>query len=262
VSIDDVACRHPVGRGDVVERARSHAVVFVRRGTFMRSGIGQHALLDPTVAYCANPGEEECYGHPLPGGDDCTAIHFEPNLAASLAGGESTLPSLVLRTSPQVDLEHRLLLAGARRRDDPDELAERAITLAAATLEQTKPNSLVGCRPPTADARRTIVSGARELLAADPSRSLSWLARELAVSSHHLSRVFRAVTGSTISRHRIRLRARAAMERLADGERDLAWLAADLGFADQSHLHRTIRAETGRTPTALRKVLGSAERVS
>jgi AraC-like DNA-binding protein len=52
------------------------------------------------------------------------------------------------------------------------------------------------------------------------------------------------------------------MERLADGERDLAWLAADLGFADQSHLHRTIRAETARTPTALRKVLSSAERVS
>jgi AraC-like DNA-binding protein len=63
------------------------------------------------------------------------------------------------------------------------------------------------------------------------------------------------VTGHTISRHRVRLRARGAMERLAAGEHDLARLAADLGFADQSHLCRVIRTETGRTPSALRQVV-------
>ena len=43
----------------------------------------------------------------------------------------------------------------------------------------------------------------------------------------------------------MRLRARSALEQLAGGERDLARLAADLGFADQSHLCRVIRRETG-----------------
>jgi AraC-like DNA-binding protein len=36
---------------------------------------------------------------------------------------------------------------------------------------------------------------------------------------------------------------------------NLARLAADLGFADQSHLCRVVREETGRTPSALRDVL-------
>ena len=33
-------------------------------------------------------------------------------------------------------------------------------------------------------------------------------------------------------------------------------LAADLGFADQSHLTRVVRTLTGRTPAALRSALG------
>jgi AraC-like DNA-binding protein len=77
----------------------------------------------------------------------------------------------------------------------------------------------------------------------------------LSVSPHHLSRVFRSSTGHTISRHRIRLRVRDALERLAGGERDLARLAADAGFVDQSHLTRAVRRETERTPSALRHEL-------
>jgi AraC-like DNA-binding protein len=81
------------------------------------------------------------------------------------------------------------------------------------------------------------------------------LGRGLAISPQHLSRIFRALTGATISRHRMRLRVRAALERLADGERDLARLAADAGFADQAHLCRVVRDETGTTPSALRHAL-------
>jgi AraC-like DNA-binding protein len=44
---------------------------------------------------------------------------------------------------------------------------------------------------------------ARGALGADPYRSLSEPARELAVSPHHLSRVFRAHTGHTISHYRV-----------------------------------------------------------
>jgi transcriptional regulator GlxA family with amidase domain len=103
--------------------------------------------------------------------------------------------------------------------------------------------------------RRALVAGARAALAADPQRSLPELARDLAVSPHHLSRIFSSATRTTISRHRMRLRVRAAMERLAGGEHDLARLAAELGFADQGHLCRTVRNEMRRTPSALRTIL-------
>jgi AraC-like DNA-binding protein len=255
VKVADVACRHNNGRGHATEHSAGHAVVFVRRGCFVRSVDGDVTLLDPTVAYCMNPGEQQRYDHPYPHGDDCTALSLDAGLVASLWGGDPTLPRRPLSTTPHVDLEHRLLLAAGRRAVDPDELVERAIALVARVLEQADPGRVAAGQPSTSRARRAVADGAREALAADPGRSLVELGDALAVSPHHLSRVFCAATGHTISRHRMRLRARTALERLAGGERDLARLAADLGFADQSHLCRVMRGETGRTPSALRRVL-------
>jgi AraC-like DNA-binding protein len=257
VTLADVACRHEPGRGSDGEYGGHHALVFVRRGCFVRTADGVDAVLDPTVAYCLNPGDEERYDHPHADGDDCTSVHLDAELVASLWGGEAALPQGPLRTSPAIDFEHRLLLAAARRGADPDELVERAIALAAATLERREPRRVAAGRPATARARRALADGAREALAAAPGRSLPELARDLAVSPHHLSRVFRALTGETIARHRMRLRTRSALERVAGGERDLARLAAELGFADQSHLNRVLRSETAHTPGALRAALAA-----
>jgi AraC-like DNA-binding protein len=251
VEIADVACRHGRGRGAAEEHTGRHAIVFVRRGCFVRSAGGAEVLLDPTLAYCVNPGEEQRYDHPHGDGDDCTSVFLDADLAASLWGGDPALPGAALPTTGAIDLEHRLLLAAG----DPHERVERAIGLAARALARADARRVASGRPATARARRALADGVREALAADPGQSLPELARALSVSPHHLSRVFRAASGHTISRHRMRLRARAALERLAGGERDLARLAADLGFADQSHLCRVVRAETGRTPAALRRAL-------
>jgi AraC-like DNA-binding protein len=129
------------------------------------------------------------------------------------------------------------------------------ILLLASALECSDAPRTQAGRPGTGHALRRLVDEAREALAADPSQSLPVLARRLSVSPHHLSRLFSAATGHTISRHRMRLRARAALERLAGGERNLARLAADLDLADQSHLSRVVRSETGSTPSSLREAL-------
>jgi AraC-like DNA-binding protein len=257
VSVSDVACRHESGRGEADEHTLGHTLVFVRRGCFARSAEGVDALLDPTVAYGVNPGDEQRYDHPHEDGDDCTAIGFDADLLASVWGGEPELPHVPLPTSPQIDLEQRLLLAAARQGADPHELVERAIVLSARALERIDAARVASGRPATARARQALTDGAREALAAAPERSLADLARLLAVSPHHLSRVFRGTTGHTVARHRMRLRARTALERLAGGEDTLARLAADLGFADQAHLTRVIRAETGHTPSVLRQALAA-----
>ncbi|HTA13763.1 MAG TPA: helix-turn-helix transcriptional regulator [Solirubrobacteraceae bacterium] len=254
LEIADVACRHGRGRGRSDEQTGGHALVFVRRGCFVRSINGVETLLDATLAYCMNPGEEQRYDHPHDQGDDCTSLSIDPDLAASLWGGDPSLPSKPLPSSPEIDLEHRLLLGAAQRGLDPHELVERAIALSARALGQVDSRRVAAGRPVTR-ARRAIADGAREILAVSPDRPLPELARSLAVSPHHLSRVFRSVTGHTISRHRMRLRARSAMERLGGGEQDLARLAADLGFADQSHLCRVVRQETGCAPSALRELI-------
>jgi AraC-like DNA-binding protein len=252
IKVADVACRHERGRGKTSEVSDRAALVFVRRGCFVRDASGVETLLDPTIAYCMNPGDEQRFDHPHARGDDCTSVSLEPTLVSQIWGGDPILPSQPLNVSPEVDLEHRLLLAAVRRRDDPHEPVERAIALCARALEQASARRIAAGRPATERARRALADCAREALAADPGHALPDLAAALAVSPHHLSRVFRAATGHTISRHRMRLRVRSALERLAGGEQDLARLAADLGFADQSHLCRVVRSETGFAPSALR----------
>src|SRR4051812_19259035 len=256
VAVFDVACSHGRGRGDAHEQAGGHAVVLVRRGCFARVADGARALLDPTVAYCMNPGEEQRYDPPHHGGDDCTSVSLAPELVVALRG-EDRLPSGPLPVSPAADVEHRLL-AAATHRGDRAEVAERALALIARVVESGHPSPRARSprRPRTDSAQRALVDGAREALAAGPDTSLAELATMLAVSPHHLSRVFRARAGHTIARHRMRLRVRSALERLAAGEHDLGRLAADAGFSDQSHLCRVIRDETGRTPAALRAALG------
>ncbi len=255
LAITDVACRLPAGLGRADE-AGHHAIVFVRRGCFVRRARGATHLLDPTRAYCINRGDEQCYDHPQAHGDDCTSVRIDPALLASTWGGDPALPSEPIPNSSRIDLEHRLLLAAARRGDTADALYERTLALTAAALEQVDPSRAASGRPATVRARRALVDGVREALATDPDRSLADLAAALDVSAHHLSRVFHAGTGHTIARHRMQLRVRAVLERLAGGEHRLATLAADAGFADQSHLCRVIRSETGRTPSALRRALG------
>jgi hypothetical protein len=127
LEISDVACRHTRGRGHPDEQTGGHAIVFVRRGCFLRSADGVETVLDPTLAYCMNPGEEQRYDHPHDHGDDCTSLFLDPDLVAWLWGGDDTLPSVPLRTSPQIDLEHRLLLSAGHRGGDTHEILERAI---------------------------------------------------------------------------------------------------------------------------------------
>jgi len=129
IGIAEVACRWARGPGQGGEHPRGHALVFVRRGCFVREADGVASTLDTTLAYCVNPEQEERYDHPHAGGDDCTVLYLSPEMVASLEGGEPWLPRRPLPAWPEIDLEHRLLLSAARRGDDPHELVERAIAL-------------------------------------------------------------------------------------------------------------------------------------
>ena len=254
VSLADVTCRHDRGRGQV-EPATDRMLVLVRRGCFVRSANGVVSVFDPTVACFINPGEEQRYDHPHDNGDDCTTIDLDATLASAVHGGQPDLPVGAIPISPTLDLAHRILLAQARHGDDRHQLYERALRLIAAVLQSASPARVVSGGPDSERARYALAAAAREALAERPERTLTELARELTVSPHHLSRVFSAVTGHTISRHRMRLRTRAALERLAAGENNLARLAADLGFTDQSHLCRVVRSESDIPPSVVRRLL-------
>ena len=205
------------------------------------------------VGYCESPGSVQQIAHPC-GGDTCTAIGLSEQVLGSLIDPDRFRPGSLLLVTPVFDLAHRSLLKSIRQRADQAELVEQATLLAGHLLEfgQETPQT---ARPSTAALYRRLTDRVREALGEDPHLGLTELASMNAVSIYHLSRVFRAVTGTTLSRYRTRLRAHLAIDRIANGERNLSLLAADVGFADQSHMTRTLRLETELTPGRLRSVL-------
>jgi AraC-like DNA-binding protein len=243
---------------DVPEETTGHALVFVRRGAFVRRVAGREVLLDSTVAYLAAPGEESQYAHPVGAGDTCIVIGLSPDLAAGLAGGEPcSLPAVPMDAASEFAI--RRVAALTRGADVDGELAERVTVTVAALVARARPGgpaSGPGSRGAAAGER--LAGQAREILLAEPSLGAIELARRVSCSPHHLSRVFSRVTGSGISVYRNRVRVSRALEHIAQGERDLAALAHELGFADHAHLTRTVRAVTGHTPTGCRALLGSS----
>jgi AraC-like DNA-binding protein len=256
-AVEEVRCAGPARSGwSAPEASGGYVLVLVRAGLFRRQVGGAEAVLDPAMGYWERPGDEQQVAHPLGHGDVCTAVTLSEELVAALAGGEPTVPDAPVLTADGLDLAHRELVARARCGAGVLELGERVVRLATAALAQRLPERVASGRPATTAAHRRLADVAREALTADPAPlRLGDLARLAGASPYHLSRVFQAETGLSLTRFRNRLRVRRALERLAGGEQSLAHLAADLGFADHAHLTRTVREQLGHTPTQLRRLL-------
>ena len=81
------------------------------------------------------------------------------------------------------------------------------------------------------------------------------LAAEAGVHPVHLARVFRKMEKRTPGEYQQRLQVRAACELLRTPEWPLAAIAAECGFADQSHFTRVFRRVAGTTPARFRHAL-------
>jgi AraC-like DNA-binding protein len=95
----------------------------------------------------------------------------------------------------------------------------------------------------------------RALRAIDESRGsidIARLGRDSGASPRNLNRLFHEWVGLSPKRFARIVRAQAALRRLAaEPSADLTALAAELGFADQAHLTREVRAVAGAAPTRL-----------
>ncbi len=85
----------------------------------------------------------------------------------------------------------------------------------------------------------------------DEPIEVATLARMTKRSQFHFSRVFRRSVGVSPYRYIVYLRLRRAVELVREGRLGLAEIAANTGFADQSHLSRWVRRVHGASPTQL-----------
>lgn len=82
----------------------------------------------------------------------------------------------------------------------------------------------------------------------DPSLSLSSWSEVTGIAPWALSRGFAQVFGISPRAFRARTRTRLAWKAILRSQEPLAGIAADLGFADQSHMSRSVKDMTGQGP--------------
>jgi AraC-like DNA-binding protein len=253
-SLEKITIRARTGKWSEPEVPPGYRLVFVRSGVFRARVGGRSLLADPALAYLGGPAEEQSIAHRVGAEDTCTAVLLSQRFTTELTPAGPMSPTVPV--TGDLAVAHRLLVTRARWCADPFELAEMTIRLAGRML---RPRSAeTSGRAATVAARRKLVESARELLAGDPGTlGLREIARRVGCSPHHLSRVFHAETGMTVTRYRNRIRVFGALDAIEAGRQDLAGLAADLGFADHAHLTRTVRGECGHTPRALRRLLAA-----
>jgi|GEM_PF-2237214 len=82
--------------------------------------------------------------------------------------------------------------------------------------------------------------------------TVDFMASRIGVKKDSLSSLFKQQLGTTLSRYLLNQRTRRAFSQIATG-RDLLSSSTDAGFSDQSHLTRTTRLLSGRTPGQVRE---------
>jgi len=108
------------------------------------------------------------------------------------------------------------------------------------------------------DALREAASGSdvtltrvRETLASRPCATLDELAKRLAMSRRSCQRALSAA-GTSFRKELRTSRLRRARDFLAQDDRSLTWIAAELGYTTVQHFTVAFRSETGQTPSAWR----------
>jgi AraC-like DNA-binding protein len=81
--------------------------------------------------------------------------------------------------------------------------------------------------------------------------TVSAIAREVGMSPHHFTLLFKQSTGQSPYQYVIEARTRKARELLASRKYSISEIAHQVGFADQSHLTRHIKRLFGITPKVL-----------
>jgi AraC family transcriptional regulator len=249
LGVFDVRCFSPVGAPGSEERADVTQVVLPSGGVYAVHRGRDEIIADVASAVILAAGREYRVAHPVDGGDRSTVLVFPPEIVEDALGADPVDGGVV---GPGVRLGVHALRSTLRPGSDGVSEAEE---LALLLLDRIGRD--LGSRGPSRPPGRHQwgrVQEVRAILAAAPGHRwrLGEVARLVHCSPFHLARQFRAMTGESLARYLLRLRVGLALERLADGETDLAAMAADLGFASHSHFSARFRSILGVSPTSVR----------
>jgi len=253
------------------EYSDGHVILLVRTGLFTTTTGRETLVADPNHVLFFTRHRPYRVSHPVAGGDRCTFLSLRTAellevvrsyMPAEAEREDTPFPLASGLSTSRTFLLHHTLLTKLRR----GELAPLAVEdlvfdlvddLFRGTYQLFRGRGLR--RHPEARRRhRSLVEAAKLLIDENVQGPLALgdVAKALGCSPFHLSRIFHRESGLPMRRYLDRCRLRAALERLAEGEKDLTGLALDLGYADHSHFSNAFRREFGMPPSLFRRRAG------
>ena len=212
--------------------------VFRYRGSQRVCLPGQLHILHPDEAHDGRPGTEDGFGYRI--------LYIPPELVRGALGGRP-LPFVADPVQEPTPMARPIVALLADLDDPITELGSTDIAVAVADGLLSLSNR-PDLRRPTVDIRA--VELVREYLAAHAREqtAASTLERIADADRFTISRHFRWAFGTSPDRYRTLRRLALAQAAIESGQA-LAQVAADTGFADQSHMTRQFKRTYGLTPT-------------
>ena len=211
---------------------------------------GSVSLVVPGEAHTGHPASEQGWTYRM--------FYLEPGLLedAVSEGGQSKAPDF--RAGVIFDPElSRLVRRAHVLMDAPDAgMLEKQTAFLSMLNFWVSRHSADPPRMTTPGSEHRAVRLAREFIEDNAHKDLKLkdLALEAGLSPFHLARTFKSSVGIPPHAYLIQARVRKA-KALLTGLKSLAQIAAETGFADQSHLTREFRRQVGLTPGGFRKNL-------
>jgi len=244
------------------EYANYSSIVFVRRGAYCIHHRGQHSLIDPHALLYFRAGSEYAVSHPFRCGDDCVEFAYDERMIAKfeceqprrIARPPGAAAGITLRRASPGVIRNLAILARKAQLGSASGLEVEEVSIA--LLRLAIGDSGVHVAVNSAANRK--IEMAKNLLLAEPARkwSLNEIAREVSTSPFHLTRLFRAQTGTPLHRFLLRTRLAIALDRVLQGDDNLTGLAHELGFSSHSHFSAAFRRAFGTTPSETRAAAG------
>lgn len=224
-------------------------------GAYVRKLGRREELVDSTRVVFFDPALPYHTRHPCGGSDHGTYLQVRAGALAEILGTDARP-----WPRPSAPLPGALFLAHGRLLDDlggpaaPDSLECESRLLHHAAALVRAAGGPDADDAPLQKSQRDLARGVQEYVAVHAAEPLALadLAACFSTSMYHLCRTFRRATGATVHGYRNALRLRAVVQRLRDGEPNLARLACEFGFSSHSHLTLRFRRAFGCPPSRLR----------
>jgi AraC-like DNA-binding protein len=271
VRVQDYICRSAQGGPGGEEHYAKNTIVLMRHGVFCKHFGPRAVTADVNHAVFFSKGSTVRVSHPADCGDRGTVFTLTPRVLRDIVREldpavderpDQPFPFVTGPCDSNAFWRHRELVQRIAAQDvQPLEhlwADVTALQLMADILEAAFAQAGVMRKPRRAATEREHADraeAAKTFLASSLGErvTLDDVARAVHTSPFHFTRIFQARVGVPVHRYLTRLRLRAALERLAEGEDDLTTLALELGFSSHSHFADAFRKEFGKTPSEVRR---------